>query len=105
MRAALYARVSTRNKGQDLELQLEDLRRKAAQQGWTVTEYSDEGWSGSNAKRPALDAMMADVHAGKIDEPSRSLPACCSSFATTGWPRGSQPQAGSSRVATTRAGR
>ena len=66
-RAALYARVSTKGKGQDLELQLEDLRRKAAQQGWTVTEYSDEGWSGGKAKRPALDTMMADVHAGKID--------------------------------------
>ena len=66
-RAALYARVSTRKKGQDLELQLEDLRRKADQQGWVATEYSDEGWSGSKVKRPGLDALMADVHAGKID--------------------------------------
>ena len=43
MRAAIYARVSTRDKGQDADLQLRELREYAQQRGWTVTsEYVDE---------------------------------------------------------------
>lgn len=42
MRVALYARVSTKDKGQDTENQLIQLRAFAATQGWTVTaEYID----------------------------------------------------------------
>ena len=36
MKAALYARVSTRDKGQDVENQLRQLREFAAKQGWTI---------------------------------------------------------------------
>jgi hypothetical protein len=65
-RAALYARVST--KDQDAQLQLEELRRLAEQRGWTVVkEYVDEGVSGSKASRPGLDLLMADARAGKLD--------------------------------------
>ena len=65
-RAALYARVST--KDQDAQLQLEELRRLAEQRGWTaVKEYVDEGVSGSKASRPGLDLLMADARAGKLD--------------------------------------
>jgi len=43
MRADIYARVSTRDKGQDADLQLRELREYAQQRGWTVTsEYVDE---------------------------------------------------------------
>jgi DNA invertase Pin-like site-specific DNA recombinase len=67
-RAALYARTSTLDKGQDPELQLEDLRRLAAQRGWVVAaEHVDAGISGSKAGRPALDALMADARRGKLD--------------------------------------
>ena len=42
MRTALYARVSTRDKGQDTENQLAQLREFARSQGWTIVgEYTD----------------------------------------------------------------
>jgi len=66
-RAALYARVSTSGHGQDVGLQLDELRQVAAQRGWVATEFVDEGVSGSKDSRPALDRMMADAHAGRLD--------------------------------------
>ncbi len=68
VRAALYARVSTVGHGQDVGLQLEELRQVAAQRGWTVVdEYADQGISGTKESRPALDRMLADAQAGKLD--------------------------------------
>ena len=68
MRVALYARVSTIGKGQDAALQLEELRAVASQRGWAVfAEYRDDGQSGSKVSRPALDQMLADCRAGKVD--------------------------------------
>ncbi len=66
-RAALYARVSTTNHGQDIGLQMEELRQVAAQRGWVVSEYSDIGVSGSVDRRPGLDRLMADARAGRLD--------------------------------------
>ena len=67
-RVALYARTSTTDKGQDPELQLEDLRRLAAQRGWTIIrEYVDAGISGTKDARPALDALMEDARRGRFD--------------------------------------
>jgi DNA invertase Pin-like site-specific DNA recombinase len=66
VRAALYGRVSTTGHGQDVELQLEELRVVAAQRGWDTVEYVDEGISGSKTSRPALDRMIEDVRAGKL---------------------------------------
>jgi DNA invertase Pin-like site-specific DNA recombinase len=64
-RAALYARVSTPD--QHLETQLYDLRKLAAQRGFEVVrEYCDRGISGSKAKRPGLDAMMAGARRGEF---------------------------------------
>src|SRR6266849_266312 len=58
---ALYARVSTNDKGQDPELQLRELREYARQQGWSMAaEYVDRGISGAKEKRPELDRLMAD---------------------------------------------
>lgn len=67
IRAALYARVSTIAHGQDVELQLEELRQVAGQRGWVITEYVDEGVSGSKDRRPALDRLMGDARSGKVD--------------------------------------
>jgi DNA invertase Pin-like site-specific DNA recombinase len=70
IRAALYARVSTVNKGQDVGLQLDELRQVAAQRGWLVAEervYVDDGVSGAKETRPALDRMMADAQAGRFE--------------------------------------
>lgn len=58
MRVALYARVSTKDKGQDTENQLRQLRQFAAHQGWElVGEYVDKA-SGKRADRPKFLAMM-----------------------------------------------
>lgn len=66
-RAALYARISTSNKGQDAACQLRDLRELAVRLGWAVTEYVDEGFSGRKESRPAFDRMMADVRLRRFD--------------------------------------
>lgn len=60
MRVAIYARVSTNDKGQDVEVQLRELRAYAALRGWTVTdEYVDQGISGTKASRPELNRLMS----------------------------------------------
>jgi DNA invertase Pin-like site-specific DNA recombinase len=64
-RAALYMRVSTVD--QHPETQLLDLRQMAAQRGLDIVrEYTDR-ISGVKAKRPGLDAMMADARRGQFD--------------------------------------
>lgn len=64
LRAALYARVSTR--GQNTDLQLTELRQMAATRGWVASEYVDHGESGVKSSRPALDQMLADAQAGRL---------------------------------------
>jgi DNA invertase Pin-like site-specific DNA recombinase len=66
MKVALYARVSTLN-GQHPEMQLNELREYAALRGWEVSEYVDEGVSGSKESRPALNRLMADAHRRRFD--------------------------------------
>jgi DNA invertase Pin-like site-specific DNA recombinase len=69
-RAALYARVSTRNGHQDPEVQLMALRQVAARAGWTVVEeYVDNGISGAKGrdKRPAFDRLCRDATRRKFD--------------------------------------
>jgi DNA invertase Pin-like site-specific DNA recombinase len=64
-RAAIYCRVSTAD--QKIESQLYDLRELAAQRGIeVVAEYQDCGISGSKARRPGLDALMADARRKKF---------------------------------------
>jgi DNA invertase Pin-like site-specific DNA recombinase len=50
MICAIYARVSTLDKGQDTENQLVELRRYAATQNWETLEYIDHE-SGKTASR------------------------------------------------------
>lgn len=67
MKVALYARVSTLN-GQHPEMQLSELREYGARRGWEIiSEYVDEGVSGSRERRPQLDRLMADAHRRKFD--------------------------------------
>jgi DNA invertase Pin-like site-specific DNA recombinase len=57
-RVALYARVSTVDKGQDPETQLLALREYAARRGWTpVGEYIDYA-SGTRDDRPQYQALL-----------------------------------------------
>lgn len=81
MQVALYARISTIDKGQDTELQLRDLRKYAEARGWTVFgEYIDK-CSGSKDKRPELDRLLEGARKRKfnailvwrLDRFSRSL--------------------------------
>src|SRR4030095_10033851 len=67
-RVALYARVSTKNNGQDPETQLIALREYAGHRGMTVTdEYVDVGISGSKDRRPELDRLMSDARRRRFD--------------------------------------
>ncbi len=68
LRVALYGRVSTGGRGQDVEMQLIELRQVAAQRGWVIVEeFVDDGVSGTQENRPALDRMMVAARTGKID--------------------------------------
>ena len=65
-RVALYYRVSTAD--QSITMQQADLRRYAKARGLTLyKEYSDEGVSGTKAKRPALDRLMDDARKRRFD--------------------------------------
>ena len=64
MKVALYARVSTKQHGQDVETQLQALRAWAKQKKHTVLEYADRGWSGTKESRPELDRLMRDARRG-----------------------------------------
>jgi len=67
MRAALYARVSTVDKGQDPEVQLMQLRDLVARKGWTIQDEYVDHTSGTKEIRPALSELMDAVAAGKVD--------------------------------------
>lgn len=68
MRAALYARVSTKNKDQNPETQLIQLREYARIRGYdVVSEYVDIGISGAKSSRPELNRLMQDARRRKID--------------------------------------
>lgn len=68
MRAAIYGRVSTTNHGQDVSLQLRELRQFADARGWQIaSEYVDSGVSGSKDSRPELNRLMADAKRRKFD--------------------------------------
>ena len=65
-RVAIYARVSTTD--QTCDNQLRDLRDYCRARGWTdVREFIDTGISGTKERRPALDKMMAEVNARRVD--------------------------------------
>src|SRR5881296_2468139 len=68
MRTALYARVSTSDKGQHPEMQLRELREHCQRRGWEIIgEYVDVGVSGSKDSRPELNKLMADAKRRKLD--------------------------------------
>lgn len=68
IRAAIYARVSTTNHGQDVSLQTRELEQFAQARGWRLVDsYLDIGISGTKVKRPELDRLMADAHKRRFD--------------------------------------
>lgn len=64
-KAAVYVRVSTAD--QHIESQLYDLRELATKRGFEIVkEYQDCGVSGRRARRPGLDALIADARQTKF---------------------------------------
>lgn len=70
LRIAIYARVSTADKGQDTENQLRELRKfaanKAAESWMVVGEYVDQA-SGKTANRPEFQRLFRDAAERRFD--------------------------------------
>ncbi len=67
-KAAIYARVSTNNNGQDPTMQTRELEEYCQRRGWQVAGcYVDNGISGCKETRPELDKLMADAHRRRFD--------------------------------------
>jgi DNA invertase Pin-like site-specific DNA recombinase len=69
-RAAFYVRVSTVDRGQTVENQLQPLQEAATRLGWTVVAvYRDKGVSGAygRSRRPGLDALLKGVSRKEFD--------------------------------------
>jgi len=70
LRIAIYARVSTSDKGQDPENQLRELRQfvtNKAPEGWTLAgEYVDHV-TGKNANRPEFQRLFRDAAERRFD--------------------------------------
>jgi DNA invertase Pin-like site-specific DNA recombinase len=68
VRAAIYARVSTSNNGQDPSVQTREIREYCERRGWQIAgEYVDAGISGAKDSRPELNKLMADAHRRRFD--------------------------------------
>src|SRR5713226_6022698 len=68
MRAAIYARVSTTNMGQDPTMQTRELEEFCQHRGWNISgQYVDQGVSGAKDSRPELNRLMADAHVRRFD--------------------------------------
>jgi DNA invertase Pin-like site-specific DNA recombinase len=66
-RAALYARISTRDKGQDTENQLAQLRQFCAASGWPiVAEFVDRA-TGKRSDREQFQAMFSAASRREFD--------------------------------------
>ena len=67
MKCAIYARVSTRDKGQDVRNQLEQLRAYCQRQDWQIAgEYIDQR-SGKNGDREEFKRMMNSAYQREFD--------------------------------------
>jgi DNA invertase Pin-like site-specific DNA recombinase len=67
LRVALYARVSTRDKDQDPQLQLQPMREYVAARHWTVIEYVDRAPAADLADRKAWARLLEDVRRRRVD--------------------------------------
>jgi DNA invertase Pin-like site-specific DNA recombinase len=66
MRVAIYARVSTKDKGQDTENQLHQLRAFAEQHGTIYKVYTDEE-SGGKADRAEFKQLLLEAYQQQFD--------------------------------------
>jgi len=66
-RVAIYARVSTKDKGQEVENQLRQLREFSILQRWSVFREFVDHETGSTNDRAAFQAMFRDASQRKFD--------------------------------------
>jgi len=75
MRAALYARVSTDKQAEKYGIpsQIEALRKRCLERGWTIAldgdkdAFIDDGYSGAELDRPALNRLRQAAREGRVD--------------------------------------
>src|SRR5215831_400783 len=66
-KVALYARVSTKDKGQDPENQLQQLREFAQAQGWEIVREYVDHVSGKTSDRAQFKRLFADASRRQFD--------------------------------------
>ncbi len=71
--AAIYARLSVENSkkdddGESIETQVEICRNYLEEHPYLhlFDVYMDNGWTGTNTKRPEFQRMLDDIHSGKV---------------------------------------
>ena len=82
LRVAIYARVSTQD--QNNELQVRELSQYVRSRGWDLVDTYEDRMSGAKTSRPGLDRLIADarkrrfdaVLVWKLDRFGRSLVHC-----------------------------
>jgi len=68
MRVAVYARVSTKDKGQSVENQAHQLREFCQRSGWSIAhEYIDTKSGKAASNRPQFTAMFEAAHRHEFD--------------------------------------
>jgi DNA invertase Pin-like site-specific DNA recombinase len=68
MRIALYARVSTKDKGQEVENQLAPLREYATRMNYEiVAEFKEQISASGKVARPAFESMMLQAYQRQFD--------------------------------------
>jgi len=75
MRVALYARVSTDKQAEKFGIpsQIEALRKRSLERDWTPVldgekdTFVDDGYSGAELERPALNRLRQAVREGRVD--------------------------------------
>ena len=78
MKVHVYHRTTTVD--EDIDSQIESLRSKALEQGYSIEEtYHDDGISGATLDRPGLNQLLADARNGKIEAVLANDPACIAS--------------------------
>ena len=69
-RAALYERISIEEQQEGYSIQEQSIanRQFAEHKGWVVVgEYVDEGYSGTNDRRPAFRTLLSDARRKRFD--------------------------------------
>lgn len=66
-KVAVYARVSTKDKGQDTENQLRQLREFVSKQGWEITAEFVDYASGKRGDREQFQALFAAAARRELD--------------------------------------